>query len=137
MSLATTDQSEHVVLVDAFDNDIGTMGKMEAHQVGALHRAFSVFVFNSSGELLLQRRAIDKYHSGNLWTNTCCSHPRAGEPTLDAAHRRLREEMGMACDLTDMFSFTYRTEFDDGLIEHEIDHVFVGYSDEAPNPVPS
>jgi isopentenyl-diphosphate delta-isomerase len=137
MSWPLNNQHERVVLVDQFDNDIGTMDKLEAHQVGALHRAFSVFVFNGAGDLLLQRRAAHKYHSGSLWTNTCCSHPRPGEAAIDAAHRRLQEEMGMVCHLAHSFTFTYRSEFDDGLIEHEIDHVFVGYSDDHPDPVPS
>lgn len=113
---------------------IGTMDKMAAHRSGMLHRAFSVFIFNSKGQLLLQQRALDKYHSGGLWTNTCCSHPRLGEFTLDAAHRRLKEEMGMGCELNELFQFSYRHEFDNGLIENEYDHVFMGISDELPLP---
>ena len=116
---------------------LGTMDKMAAHRSGTLHRAFSVFIFNGKGQLLLQQRAFDKYHSGGLWTNTCCSHPRLGEMTLDAAHRRLQEEMGMDCELTELFQFSYRHEFDNGLIEHEYDHVFMGITDELPLPDPA
>ena len=97
-----------------------------------MHRAFSVFIFNSEGQLLLQQRAFEKYHSGGLWTNTCCSHPRLGEKTMDAAHRRLQEEMGMDCEITELFQFSYRHEFENGLIENEYDHVFLGVSDEVP-----
>jgi isopentenyl-diphosphate Delta-isomerase len=125
---------EEVILVDEQDREIGTAPKLQAHVEGALHRAFSVFVFNSAGEVLLQRRANDKYHSGGLWTNTCCSHPRPGEATLDAACRRLEEEMGMKLPLQRVFSFRYRSRFEDGLWEHELDHVFIGYSDEDPVP---
>jgi isopentenyl-diphosphate delta-isomerase len=124
------------MLVNAGGQVIGTMDKMAAHRKGALHRAFSVFIFNSNGQLLLQQRALDKYHSGGLWTNTCCSHPKLGEFTLVAAHRRLREEMGMDCELTELFQFTYRHEFGNGLIENEYDHVFMGISDELPSPNP-
>jgi isopentenyl-diphosphate Delta-isomerase len=123
---------EYVILVDPDDRAVGKMEKIQAHLEGVRHRAFSVFIFNTSGELLLQKRAMDKYHSAGLWTNTCCSHPRPGEHTADAARRRLQEEMGMSCDLEDVFSFTYRSEFDDGLIEYEIDHVFIGYSNKGP-----
>lgn len=126
--------SEQVVLVDESDNEIGLMPKLEAHQRGLLHRAFSVFVYNSAGELLLQRRADEKYHSPGLWSNTCCSHPRKGETAADAARRRLHEEMGMECPLNEAFSFTYRSEFANGLIEHEFDHVFFGSTDELPQP---
>ena len=128
---------EHVVLVDSDDRPLGTMEKLQAHRQGVLHRAISVFVFNRNGELLLQRRAIGKYHSGGLWANTCCSHPRPEEPIGQAAVRRLREEMGMACDLEPRFAFVYRSELDGGLIEHEFDHVFVGYADAEPDPDPS
>jgi isopentenyl-diphosphate Delta-isomerase len=128
---------EKIVLVDEHDNPVGEMGKLEAHQQGLLHRAFSVFVFNSAGELLLQRRALGKYHSGGLWTNTCCSHQRSGESTLDAAHRRLREEMGFDCPLEEVHSFVYRAELDPGLTEHEYDHVLVGEWEGAPNPDPN
>ncbi|WP_231459671.1 isopentenyl-diphosphate Delta-isomerase [Pedobacter sp. Leaf132] len=123
---------EQVILVDVNDLPIGKMAKMEAHEKGILHRAFSVFVFNSRNELLLQQRAKSKYHSSGLWTNTCCSHPRWGESNIDAANRRLKEEMGMECDLRYAFNFIYKSEFEDGLIEHELDHVFFGQSDILP-----
>ncbi len=123
---------DHVILVNDNDEAIGTMEKMAAHEQGALHRAFSVFVFNSSGALLIHRRADSKYHSAGLWTNTCCSHPRPGETTSAAAQRRLVEEMGMSLDLNEVFSFQYRADFDNGLIEHELDHVLFGWSDELP-----
>ncbi len=128
---------ERVVLVDSDDRPVGEMDKLQAHREGVLHRAISVFVFNSEGELLLQRRAPGKYHSGGLWTNTCCSHPRPGEPVSKAATRRLQEEMGMACDLEPRFAFVYRSELDGGLVEHEFDHVFVGTSDSEPVPDPA
>jgi isopentenyl-diphosphate delta-isomerase len=124
--------AEEVILVNTQDEPIGSMEKMEAHRLGFLHRAFSVFVFNSHGELLLQRRAESKYHSGGLWTNTCCSHPRPGEETHDAANRRLKEEMGMQCKLTPCFTFIYKISFSNGLTEHELDHVYVGRTDEGP-----
>ena len=127
---------ENVILVDADDNEIGTMQKMEAHLLGKLHRAFSVFIFNTRGELLLQQRATDKYHSGGMWTNTCCSHPRQGEDTKEAAHRRLREEMGMECELNYVFNFTYQTSIAEGIYEHEFDHVYFGTSDVMPVPEP-
>ena len=117
---------ERVILVDENDTPLGTMEKMEAHERGVLHRAFSVFIFNSSGEMLLQQRAFSKYHSGGLWTNTCCSHPREGETTIEAAHRRLQEEMGFDCEIEKAFDFIYKKELDKGLIEHEFDHVFTG-----------
>lgn len=128
---------EQVILVNEEDNELGVMEKMEVHQKGLLHRAFSVFIFNSQGELLLQQRALNKYHSGGLWTNTCCSHPRKGETTLQAAHRRLQEEMGMTCELQHMFHFVYRAELNDGLSEHELDHVFMGISDDLPQLNPN
>lgn len=115
-----------VILVDEQDNAIGTMGKMEAHEKALLHRAFSIFIFNNKGELLLQKRADKKYHSAGLWTNTCCSHPRPGEDTLAAAHRRLKEEMGFTTRMEKAFSFVYKAPFDNGLTEHEFDHVFIG-----------
>ena len=127
---------ERVVLVDLNDHPVGEMEKMEAHVKGRLHRAFSVFVFNRKGELLLQRRAVNKYHSAGLWTNTCCSHPRPGEDVSRAADRRLWEEMGLVCDLNRRFSFVYRSELEKGLVEHEYDHVFVGWTDTAPRPNP-
>ena len=125
------------MIVNASGWPIGTMDKMAAHRSGTLHRAFSVFIFNSKGQLLLQQRAFDKYHSGGLWTNTCCSHPKLGEFTLDAAHRRLQEEMGIDGELTELFQFSYRHEFENGLIENEYDHVFLGISDELPLPNPA
>lgn len=125
--------TEKVILVDVNDKEIGEMPKMEAHLKGALHRAFSIFIFNANGDLLLQQRALGKYHSGGKWTNTCCSHPRPGEDTLSAAHRRLKEEMGMMCDINHVFSFQYQAEVtDEGLIENEYDHVFFGISDQVP-----
>lgn len=127
-----TNIKEMVILVDAFDNQIGTAEKMYAHEQGMLHRAFSIFVFNKNNELLIQQRALDKYHSAGLWTNTCCSHPRPGESLMDAAHRRLREEMGFDCPLVEKFSFTYKAKVENGLTEHEIDHVFVGFYDQDP-----
>jgi isopentenyl-diphosphate delta-isomerase len=123
-----------VILVNEQDEPVGTMEKLEAHQKGLLHRAFSVFVVNKNGEMLLQQRAQDKYHSGGLWTNTCCSHPLPGEDDLAAAHRRLMEEMGFDCELKEIFSFTYRAAFDNGLTEHEFDHVFFGRYDGAVLP---
>lgn len=123
---------EYVVLVDEQDNAIGTMEKQQAHVEGALHRAFSIFIFNSEKKLLLQKRATSKYHCGGLWTNTCCSHPRETENILDAANRRLNEEMGMQCELKSIFSFVYKAEFENGLTEHEFDHVLLGLSDQTP-----
>ncbi len=127
---------DQVILVDANDQEVGVAEKMMAHRQGLLHRAFSVFVFNAQEQVLLQKRAIAKYHSGGLWTNTCCSHPRPGELTINAANRRLQEEMGFGCPLVEIFSFTYRTEIGD-LIEHEFDHVFQGRFDGNPiiNPL--
>ena len=122
---------EKVILVDEQDNEIGNMEKMEAHEKALLHRAFSVFLFNEKGEMILQKRASSKYHSGGLWTNTCCSHPRPMETSLDAANRRLEEEMGIKTEIEEIFSFVYRAELDKGLVEHEYDHVFFGrYSGE-------
>lgn len=115
-----------VILVNELDEPIGTMEKLEAHQKGLLHRAFSVFITNAKGELLLQQRALNKYHSGGLWTNTCCSHPLPDEDVIAASHRRLVEEMGFDCELKEVFSFTYRAEFDNGLTEYEFDHVLIG-----------
>jgi len=124
---------EYVVLVDENDKALGTMEKMEAHEKGLLHRAFSVFIFNTKGELLLQQRALSKYHSGGLWTNTCCSHPRPEEATINAAERRLFEEMGLKIPLIKIFDFVYKASFSNGLTEHEFDHVFIGYSDDKPD----
>ena len=123
---------EKVILVDVNDQPIGLMNKQEAHVKGVLHRAFSVFIFNSNNQLLLQQRALHKYHSGGLWTNTCCSHPRDGESTLEAANRRLMEEMGMTCSLDKKFDFIYKAKFDNDLYEHEFDHVFFGFSNDKP-----
>lgn len=115
-----------VILVDEHDVPTGTMEKMEVHQKALLHRAFSIFVFNEKGEILLQKRADKKYHSGGLWTNACCSHPQPGEETLAAAQMRLQEEMGFNAELKKAFDFIYKAAFDNGLTEHEFDHVFVG-----------
>jgi isopentenyl-diphosphate delta-isomerase len=127
---------EEVILVDINDEPLGTMEKMEAHRKGVLHRAFSVFLFNDKNEMLLQQRAITKYHSGGLWTNACCSHPRSGEQTEAAALRRLEEELGFTTPVTKIFDFHYDASFDNGLIEHEFDHVYVGtYTGKIkPNP---
>jgi isopentenyl-diphosphate delta-isomerase len=125
-------EKEYVVLVDVKDKPIGTMEKMEAHVKGVLHRAFSVFIFNEDGELMLQQRAFSKYHTPGLWTNTCCSHPREGEKTDDAAHRRILEEMGFDCEFEEAFTFTYKADVGQGLTEHEFDHVFIGRSNITP-----
>ena len=123
---------EQVILVNQNDEKIGLMPKMEAHEKALLHRAFSVFVFNNKGELLLQQRATDKYHSPLLWTNTCCSHQRDGETSIEAGKRRLQEEMGFNCELKEVFSFIYKAPFDNGLTEHELDHVMIGEYNEDP-----
>jgi len=123
---------EKVILVDKNDNQVGLMPKLEAHEKGVLHRAFSIFIFNSKYELLLQKRASSKYHSGGLWTNTCCSHPREGEDILDAANRRLDEEMGIKTSLRKVYDFIYKAELDNQLTEHEFDHVFYGVFDKDP-----
>ena len=117
---------EKVILVDKNDNQLGLMEKIEAHEKAILHRAFSVFILNENNELLLQKRGINKYHSPGLWTNTCCSHPRNGEDVLDAGIRRLKEEMGFVTKLSSLLSFIYKAEFDNGLTEHEFDHVLIG-----------
>jgi len=125
--------NEFVILVDSCNVEVGVMRKMNAHMNGGtLHRAFSVFVFNSKGELLLQKRALNKYHSGGLLTNTCCSHPRPGELVKEAAVRRLQEEMGMTCELEKKFRFEYKAELDNGLTEWELDQVLVGVTDTLP-----
>ena len=124
--------TEYVVLVDELDNKVGLMEKMEAHINPTLHRAFSIFIFNSKNEMLLQQRALSKYHTPGLWTNTCCSHPRDGESLHDATNRRLQEEMGMQCELKEAFSFVYKADVMQGLVEHEFDHVFIGTSDDLP-----
>jgi isopentenyl-diphosphate delta-isomerase len=121
--------TEKVILVNEKDEEVGEMEKIEAHRKAILHRAFSVFIFNSKGEMLLQQRSVQKYHSGGLWTNACCSHPRPGEETTDAAQRRLKEEMGFNAPLKKIFDFTYKAEFDNGLTEFEFDHVFAGEYD--------
>lgn len=125
-------QNEYVILVDENDNEIGVMEKMQAHEKGLLHRAFSIFIFNEKEELLLQQRAVSKYHSGGLWTNTCCSHPRPNETIKDAAHRRLFEEMGMSCELKIKTNFIYKTSFGNGLTEHEFDYVLTGVTNQNP-----
>ena len=123
---------ENVILVDEKDNPIGLMEKQAAHVTPHLHRAFSIFIFNSKGELLMQQRALTKYHSPGLWTNTCCSHPRDGETTAEAAQRRLMEEMGMSCEMREVYTFIYKAPVGQGLTEHEFDHVFIGQSDDLP-----
>lgn len=126
-------EKELVILVNENDEQIGLMEKMEAHEKAVLHRAFSVFIFNSRGKMLLQQRALQKYHSPGLWTNTCCSHPRDGETLEQATKRRLDEEMGMQCELTKAFDFIYKSDVGQGLTEHELDHVFLGETDQEPN----
>lgn len=123
---------EQVILVDQQDNPIGLMEKIEAHEKALLHRAFSVFVFNNKNELMLQQRAAEKYHSPLLWTNTCCSHQRDGESNIEAGKRRLQEEMGFSCELEEVFSFIYKAPFDNGLTEHEYDHVMIGRFNDEP-----
>ena len=125
-------KEEKVILVDRKDNPVGTLPKMEAHEKGVLHRAFSVFILNQKGELMLQQRALHKYHSPGLWTNTCCSHQREGEENLQAGTRRLEEEMGFSVPLEELFSFIYKAPFDNGLTEHELDHVMLGYYEGIP-----
>ena len=123
---------EQVILVNEQDEPIGLMNKMEAHEKAVLHRAFSVFILNDKNEVMLQQRAHHKYHSPLLWTNTCCSHQRAGETNIDAGKRRLYEEMGFEVELKELFHFIYKAPFDNGLTEHELDHVMIGYYNEAP-----
>ena len=123
---------EYVVLVDENDHPIGQMEKQAAHVTPHLHRAFSIFIFNSKGELLMQQRAFSKYHSPGLWTNTCCSHPRYGETLEEATTRRLGEEMGLQCEMHEVYTFIYKAPVGQGLTEHEFDHVFIGQSDETP-----
>lgn len=125
---------EQVILVNEKDEPTGVMEKIEAHQKGLLHRAFSVFIFNDKGEILLQQRALEKYHSGGLWTNTCCSHPFPNEDTIAAATRRLHEEMGFTTPLSKAFNFIYKSAFDNGLTEYEFDHVFIGEYNGSVNP---
>lgn len=123
---------ENVILVDVLDNQLGLMPKMQAHEKAVLHRAFSVFIFNDKGELMLQQRAVHKYHSPLLWTNTCCSHQRDGESNIEAGKRRLIEEMGFKTNLKEIFSFVYKAQFDNGLTEHELDHVMIGNFNGVP-----
>jgi isopentenyl-diphosphate delta-isomerase len=124
---------ERVILVNEQDEQIGLMPKMEAHEKALLHRAFSVFVLNANNEIMLQQRAAQKYHSPLLWTNTTCSHQREGESNIEAGTRRLKEEMGFTTELKELFSFIYKAPFDNGLTEHELDHVMIGYYNDAPN----
>ena len=125
-------KEELVILVNEKDEQIGLMPKMEAHEKAVLHRAFSVFVFNDNNELMLQQRAAHKYHSPLLWTNTCCSHQRNGETNSEAGKRRLQEEMGFVCDIEEVTSFIYKAPFDNGLTEHELDHILIGYYNDEP-----
>ncbi|QNU66199.1 isopentenyl-diphosphate Delta-isomerase [Ruminiclostridium herbifermentans] len=128
------DTIDNVILVNNNDEEIGALEKMDAHRKGKLHRAFSILIFNSRGQLLLQKRAKSKYHSGGLWTNTCCSHPRPGESTKTAANRRLTEEMGFTCNIYEAFSFIYKVQFNNELMEYEYDHVFIGKFDGTFSP---
>lgn len=125
-----------VILVNENDQEIGTKDKLQAHLDGNLHRAFSIFIFNEQGQLLLQKRALEKYHSPGLWTNTCCSHPQPGITIDLSLKERLMEEMGMEASLEYQFGFKYKSEYDNGLTEHEYDHVYFGYSNELPKPNP-
>ncbi len=125
-------KEELVVLVDEKDVQIGLMPKLEAHEKALLHRAFSVFILNDKNEIMLQQRAAGKYHSPLLWTNTCCSHQRENETNIEAGKRRLQEEMGFSVPLKELFSFIYKAPFDNGLTEHEFDHVMIGYYNEPP-----
>jgi len=128
---------EKVILVDEKDNEIGTEEKIKAHQNGGkLHRAFSIFIFNSQGQMLIHKRAKTKYHSPGLWTNACCSHPKPGESLKEAVHRRLKEEMGFDCELEEVFNFIYKADVGNGLTEWEFDHVFIGRFDGEPKPSP-
>jgi len=125
-------KDSYVILVNPKDEEIGTMPKLEAHEKALLHRAFSVFVVNRKGEIMLQKRAAHKYHSPNLWTNTCCSHQQLGESNIAAGRRRLQQEMGFETDLEELFSFIYKAPFDNGLTEHEFDHVMLGFYEKDP-----
>lgn len=125
-------EEEKVILVNELDEQIGLMPKLEAHEKAILHRAFSVFVLNNKNEVMLQQRAHQKYHSPLLWTNTCCSHQREGETNIQAGNRRLYEEMGFSTELKELFHFIYKAPFDNGLTEHELDHVMIGYYDAEP-----
>jgi isopentenyl-diphosphate delta-isomerase len=128
--------TETLILVDEHDNPVGTGEKLDVHRRGLLHRCFSIFVLDAHGRVLMQKRAASKYHSGGLWTNTCCGHPVAGEEVADAARRRLGEEMGFECALEELFTFVYRAELDHGLTEHEFDHVFLGRYEGPLTPDP-
>ena len=136
MQANATPAEERIVLVDEDDRPLGTMEKLQAHLEGRLHRAFSVFLFDPAGRLLMQQRAATKYHSAGLWSNTCCGHPRPGEPLREAAARRLLEEMGIRTELRALFPFVYRAEVGPHLVEHEVDHVLVGHFEGAPRPDP-
>ncbi|MCH8533802.1 MAG: isopentenyl-diphosphate Delta-isomerase [Flavobacteriaceae bacterium] len=136
MSLSESQKEEQVLLVNEKDEILGLMPKMEAHEKGVLHRAFSVFVYNSKGQLLLQQRALSKYHTPGLWTNTCCSHQRKGESNIEAGKRRLMEEMGFTTELKETISFIYKAPFENGLTEHEFDYILVGEFNGTPNPNP-
>ena len=135
--MLNADKEQFVILVNDDDAEVGAMEKMEAHRQGKLHRAFSIFLFDEEGRMLLQQRAADKYHSPQLWTNACCSHPAPGESISDAAQRRVMQELGIAPDLTPQFKFTYRAQLENDLVEHEIDHVFFGQWDGKVNPNPA
>ena len=130
-------KAEQLIIVDEFDQELGIGEKLKTHQEGKLHRAFSIFVFDDFNRLLIQKRASEKYHSGGLWSNTCCGHPRPGEQILTAAHRRLQEEMNFDCPLRKFFDFTYRAELGNNLIENEFDHVFIGKFNGSPRPDPN
>lgn len=135
--MSSRNEDDAVVLVDAQDREVGTSGKLAAHENGGrLHRAFSVLVFDSNGQTLVQRRSEGKYHAGGQWTNTCCSHPRPGEDVMAAAHRRLREEFGFDCPLREAFSFVYEAPVGRGLTEREFDHVLIGLFEGEPRPDP-
>lgn len=125
-------KEEEVILVNENDEEVGVMPKLEAHEKAVLHRAFSVFILNDKNEVMLQQRAAHKYHSPLLWTNTCCSHQRVGETNIQAGTRRLREEMGFVTDIKELFHFIYKAPFDNGLTEHELDHVMIGYFNQEP-----
>ena len=130
-------EEQEVILVNEKDEQIGTMKKMEAHEKGLLHRAFSVFIFDKKGRMLLQQRAAEKYHGAHLWTNACCSHPLPGETVESAARRRLKEELGFSTELREIFTFTYKAEVENDLVEHEYDHVFAGEYEGGLDPNPT
>ncbi|MFT3949799.1 MAG: isopentenyl-diphosphate Delta-isomerase [Agriterribacter sp.] len=136
IDMAFNNAAHEIILVNELDEQIGTAEKMEAHYKALLHRAFSVFIFNTRGKMLLQQRALTKYHSGGLWTNACCSHPKPGEETINGAKRRLKEELGFTADIKKAFDFTYSASFDNGLTENEFDHVFTGVYEGVIEPNP-